>query len=569
MALAVVSAALGLACGGRAVRLTGAAGASGTGAAGTSAVNMTGAAGTGGAAGAQGGNDPGFVGWRVLSNREYANTIRDLLGVRSAALETFHPSGYWEDFGAVIYAPRFEQYFNEAERLATMVFAEPSLRNRIAACPSASPGSGECLRVALANLGQRAWRRPLTGAEADALNALAQTAMAEEGFDGALRRGLTGLLTSAPFLHRIELDPAPTSLAPHALTPWELASRLSYLAWSTMPDERLFSLAADGMLAREDVLAAEVDRLLADKRADELIDAFVLDWLFVATLKRHAVEPATFPTWNAGLGAAMVDEAHLYVAEFLRSDRSFATFPEADFNFVNAELAGHYGFPTSGMGTDLRRVEVTTDRRRGFLGLGAFLTATSYSYRTSPTLRGKAVMEQLLCETIAPPPADVAQLMDSPQRPITQSLRERLEQHDKDKACASCHVFMDQIGFAFEEHDAVGKYRATYADGTRVDASGTLYDSAKVGPNGELPPGKPFDGEPELASLIGRDQRFLDCTSRKTLSYALGRELRDADASVVAGIRGAWVNQGTTLRGLIKRIVLDDTFRTRRAEGKQ
>lgn len=564
---------LGTACGGRSIGRVDA----GVAAAGSSgAAGATGAAGTMGVGEDAGGDadagviqEPGFVGWRRLTLREYDNTILELLGVEGRARQTFGYESPWYARNDVISTPYYERYFEEAERVAEATFANAAARDRVAACPGATPGTEECLRVAIAKVAQRAWRRPLSGAESDSLMALARTALGEgRSLDGALQRVLAGLLSSASFLFRVELDPSPTSLAPHALTPWELASRLSYLAWSTMPDARLFALAADGSLAREDVLAAELDRLLADQRADALVDEFVLAWLMYGSniVLQHLVEPTSAPSWTPTLAAAMTDEARLYIGEFLRGDRSFATFPEADFNFVNAELAQHYGFPTTGLGADLKRVEVTSDRRQGFLGLGMFLTGTSYSYRTSPTLRGKLILQSFLCEEVPPPPADIPRLDPAPE-PVPQSLRERLEAHVKDKACSYCHVLMDPMGLGLEEFDHVGRYRKTYSDGTLIDASGGVPEHAKIDPNGPAPPLKPFVGEPELTRLLARDQRFLDCASRQALSYALGKVLGEDEMPGLKRIRASWAQQGSTLRGLIKRVVLDDTFRTRRAEG--
>jgi hypothetical protein len=339
-----------------------------------------------------------------------------------------------------------------------------------------------------------------------------------------------------------------------------------------MPDARLFALAADGSLATEDVLAAELDRLLADARANALVDEFMLGWLLYGAdaVKQHVVEPTSVPTWTSTLAAAMTEEARLYAAEFLRSERSFATFPEADFNFVNAELAQHYGFPTTGLGTELKRVEVTDDRRRGFLGLGAFLTTTSFSYRTSPTIRGRIVLTNFLCEQVPMPPPDVPALDAGPATdpvPAARTARERLAEHNKNKLCSGCHILMDPAGLALDEFDHVGRYRKAYPDGSIIDTSGSVPDFVPFDPlKADPPPMKTCDGEAGLASLLARDPRFLDCASDNALAYALGKPTSEMDATSLKRIRAAWP-EGSTLRALIKRVVLDDAFRTRRGEG--
>jgi hypothetical protein len=369
--------------------------------------------------------------------------------------------------------------------------------------------------------------------------------------DEAVQRVLAALLTSPPFLYKLELDPAPGSTAVHALTPWELASRLSYTLWATMPDERLFSLAADGSLARDDVYAAEVDRLLADSRADTLIDGFARPWL-AGWMEVHQVDPKTFPTWNQQLASAMMEEFRLYVGEFLHGDRSFATFPAADFNFVNADLARHYGMPADGLGPELTRVEVTTDRRRGYLGMGAFLVPTSFSHRTSIPVRSLAVIRDLLCVDIPPPPPEVP-ILPEPGDPAPNP-RTYFEQLAADPRCGACHKLFDPYGIALEELDAIGRFRTAYPDGRPIDAHVTLPDGTMV------------DGEAQLAEAVARDPRFVSCAARNALAYALGRAVRATDDRKLLQLAQAWAREGTTLRGLFRRIAMDDSFRYRRGK---
>jgi hypothetical protein len=363
------------------------------------------------------------------------------------------------------------------------------------------------------------------------------------------------MLTSVPFLYRVELDPDPASKDPHPVAPYEMASRLSYLFWSTMPDAELLGAAASGRLGSTDALSAEVTRLLADAKISEFVGSFAGQWLGLRDLESHQVDTDVYPTWNDQLKESMVQEGVAYFREFLSGGRSMDEFFTADVNFVDAPLARLYGI--NGGGGSSMRVTNTSDSRRGFVGLASFLTMTSYSYRTAPTLRGKWVLSNLLCQDIPPPPPNVPKLDPATADPSSlesENVRVRLEQHRADPLCASCHKLLDPIGLGLENFDAIGKYRTVYTNGDAVDASGML------------PDGTAFDGLGELTDALSKDARFADCVERKLLTYALSREVVASDAAYVMSIREGWSKGGMGFAALLREIALSTPFRNRRGE---
>jgi hypothetical protein len=323
-----------------------------------------------------------------------------------------------------------------------------------------------------------------------------------------------------------------------------------------MPDEQLFALADSGELLGDDVLRAQLSRMLDDDRARGFVSSFAGQWLGLRDLKNHQVEPTAFPEWDDALRAAMIEEGLLYFSEFLHGERGMDEFFTADVNFVDARLASLYGIAGEDL-TELTRVSDDSDARRGFLGLASFLTVTSFAHRTAPTLRGKWVLESLLCEEIAPPPADVPELEEDAADPTAgQSLnvRERLAEHRANPQCAACHTILDPIGLGLENFDAIGRYRNEYANGDAIDASG------------ELPGGAQFDGLDQLSALLADDERLTECASEKLLTYALSRQLVESDRVYLQEIREQWQREGLGLRALLERIVLSDLFRQRRGE---
>lgn len=493
-----------------------------------------------------------------LNNTEYDNTMKDLLGVASTPAKGFIDDEKSLGFDNIAAAlgmtdAQYEQYFNAADALVTEAFASESLRRRILTCTTTDAA---CARIIFTNFGRRAYRRPLAADELARLEKLRTDAAAlGEDWTGSVAQVLKAMLSSVPFLYRVELDPDPSSLTAHALGGYELASRLSYLFWGTMPDDPLFEAAEKGTLQDVNGLSAQVDRLLRDARSSRFVASFAGQWLGMRDLSVHQADAAVFPAWNDSLRQAMVKEGLAYFGEFLGGARPMTEFFTADVNFVDANLARHYGVapPSTAEG----KVTATNDQRRGFLGLAGFLTLTSFSYRTAPTLRGKWVLENLLCQNIPMPPPDIPKLDGEDADPAavqTENVRRRLEQHRRDPSCANCHKILDPIGLGLEHFDGVGEYRASYANGEAIDASGVL------------PDGTAFAGLSQLTDVLSGDERLMECVSEKLMTYALSRKVVASDAPYLAQVRKEWEEAGLGLAALLKRVVLSDTFRFRRGE---
>ena len=301
-----------------------------------------------------------------------------------------------------------------------------------------------------------------------------------------------------------------------------LASRLAFFLWSSPPDDELLNLASQGKLHEHAQLEHQVKRMLADSRADALVDNFAEQWLFLRNLKNSSPDVQIFPDFDDNLRQAMRQETKLFFQSIVREDRSAMDLLNADYTFVNERLARHYGIPNV-YGSQFRRVNLTSEERRGLLGQGSILTVTSYPNRTSPVQRGKWILTNLLGIPPTPPPPNVPALKENGEgKPL--SLRERMEQHRADAVCAGCHKVMDPIGFALENFDAVGQWRAM-DDGTTIDPSGTLYNGSKV------------DGPAALRNMLAKQPDiFVGVMTEKLLTYALGRGVQFYDMPAVRKI---------------------------------
>jgi hypothetical protein len=546
----------------------GAAGSTGfgTGTAGTGINPVTGAAGTTVVVPKPPamGIDVGRISIHRLNNLEYDNTMRDLVGVPGMAQATFQPDEKGEfDNTADAFTmndARYEQYFNAADTIGEAIFASPALKANILVCVPAA-GNAACTSMIISQFAMRAWRRPLLPAELTRLVALAGEATALlETPENSIKHVVKTLLASPQFLYRIEFDPNPASLVARPLDDYELASRLSYLGWSTMPDNAMFALAAAGTLKSDVQIPLQIDRMLADPtKGNTFTESFAGQWLGARDMKSHQVEPTAFKTFDEPLRAAMVTEELMYFNEFLTGALPMTQFFTADVNFVNARLATHYGFPGITSTTAVKMTN-TTDSRVGFMGLASFLSFTSFSYRTAPTLRGKWVLLNLLCQSIPTPPANVPKLdtgAAADPNLQSQNVSVRLAAHRAAAACAACHKTLDPIGLGLENFDAIGAYRAKYGDGTVID------------PAGVLPDGSMFTSVQTLAALLSTGARLnqlTDCASEKMMTYALSRALGPLDDPYLAQIRTAWAGQGFGLKALMKDVVLNDTFRFRHGE---
>lgn len=530
--------------------------------------------------------DPGRVTVRRLNRMEYANTVRDLLGVTFPAAEVF-PSddvGYgFDHIGDVLSLPPvlLERYLAAAERIAGDALREGSAsRERILVCRSGKEGSEDsehdsdddargCLRKILEPIASRAWRRPASPEDLGRLVDLAAAASRDEtsldgasreeassggAFEAGVRLALEAILVSPRFLFRVEVDPAPDDpTSVRELDGFELATRLSYFLWSSLPDDELFALAREGTLGDHPVLEAQVRRMLADPRSGSVVESFAPQWLQIRRLDGATPDPGLFPRFDDRLRRAMLRETELLFETVMREDRSVLDLLGADYTFLDARLARHYGIREV-EGEEFRRVSLEGSPRRGVMAHGSVLTATSNPTRTSPVKRGKWVLEVLLGAAPPPPPPDVPDLSEEPEAVLSGTVRQRTEQHRADPACATCHQSMDPLGFGLENFDAVGAWREKDGD-FAIDASG------------ELPDGRSFEGPEGLVDvLLSRKEDFRRALSEAMLVYALGRGLETYDRPAVDGIVGALAEGGDRFSALILAVARSEPFRMRRGD---
>ena len=429
---------------------------------------------------------------------------------------------------------------------------EPASRKKILICdPKTGPACAEKIISALA---PRAWRRPVTKAEITSLMKFTALAKAEgQSAEQGIQLAIQAMLVSPHFLFRIERDPDPADATrTHRLSDFELASRLSYFLWSSMPDEELFGLARAGKLRDPDVIDAQVKRMLADPRSAALADNFSGQWLETRNLDSVKPDPQKFPDWGPDLRDAMKAETRLFFDYILRENRPISEFLDAKYTFLNDRLAKHYGIDGV-TGPEFRRVELTDGKRGGILSHASVLTVSSYPTRTSPVIRGKFVLQNILGAPPPPPPPDVPAL-DEQAVGNTGSMRQQLEKHRASPVCASCHSRMDVLGFGLENYDAIGKWRTM--DGKfPVDSSGTL------------PSGKTFSDPAGLRTLLTDElPDFVHCLTEKMLTYSLGRGLERYDSRTVDEIGRKVAASGYRFQTLIYEVVRSLPFQSRRGE---
>jgi hypothetical protein len=417
----------------------------------------------------------------------------------------------------------------------------------------------EVAREILERFASRAYRRPATAGEVGRLLKFIDLAQQNgDSFERGVQLAVEAVLVSPQFLFRVELDPRRSkrtktpATATHPINDFELASRLSYFLWSSMPDDELSRLALENKLQQPDVLEKQVRRLLRDARSEALVENFAEQWLQIRNLKSANPSRKHFPTFDEPLRAAMEKETTLFFSAVMHEDRSILDLLDSDFTYLNERLAKHYGI-SSVKGDKFRRVSLRkTDPRGGLLTQASILTVTSNPTRTSPTKRGKWILEQILGAPPPPPPPDVPELKEDEATETTGSLRKRMEQHRTNPSCASCHARLDPLGFGLENFDAVGGWRT--ADGPlTIDASGTL------------PSGQSFQGPRELKAILkSRSQDFTRCLTEKLLTYALGRGIEETDNCAVDKIVDAVSKDNYRFSRLVLEIVRSDPFRRRR-----
>jgi hypothetical protein len=428
----------------------------------------------------------------------------------------------------------------------------PSRRRIFTCVPSGVDDETRCAREILTTLARRAYRRPVQPADIDRLMPFFEEGRASDGFETGIQLALRRVLASPSFAFRLEAEQeTPASAAAYAVSDVELATRLSFFLWSSIPDDELLKLAEDNRLRESQVLRAQVRRMLADPKADALVRNFAVQWLHLRNLDNINPNSDEFPDFDNNLRQAFKRETELFFASIVNEDRSILDLMTADYTFVDERLARHYGIPNV-YGSHFRRVELGPElaARRGLLGKGGVLMATSHADRTAPTLRGKWVLENLVGSPPPPPPANVPGLETEPGA-APKTMRERLEGHRANPSCASCHSLLDPLGFAMENFDAIGRYRTLDAGGP-VDASGALVD------------GRPIEGMAELRDgLLADPGIFAGTVTEKLLTYALGRGLQYYDMPVVRRLLAEAKQGGYKFSDIVIGIVESAPFRMR------
>jgi hypothetical protein len=513
---------------------------------------ITGAGGSAGVAAVP--QDPGTVVLHRLNRAEYNNTVRDLLGTTQTPADSFPPdgvSGGFDNNASALTLSTTELRLMEsaAEALAAEA-ADPkgTVLGRIAPCTGTN--LQPCLDQFVRTFGLRAWRRPLTDDEATAMVTVARSGVQafKETYAQQVERALMAFLTSPHFLFRVELDPDPTSTVLHPLGAYELASRVSYFLWSSTPDDALLAAAKDGSLLTDGGLAQQLVRMLADAHMTGLAQNFAGQWLELRAAAAFAPDPTIFPGWSTALRDDMVRQTQLTFADLLQGSSTLADLFLSDKTYLNDSLATFYGLTPPGSAT-LTRVPVPVGPRRGILGQGAVLSATSFPVRTSVVRRGQYIQANLLCSPLPPPPTDVPPL---PPATATgnQSQRQRLEAHRASAVCQGCHGIMDPLGFVLEAFDAIGATRTL--DGTvPIDTSSTLPDGTQVANVQDL--------ETHLAS----DARIPNCFVQQIATYALGRALGATDMLALGQLQQDFATSGQHVDQLVRQVVTSPSFRQR------
>jgi hypothetical protein len=583
LAAATIAAAYG--CSGR---IGGAGGGTGAGAgaptgssAGAAAVAAGGGAGSGAAgsvATADGGvvplvtaacvnapPNPGRSPLRRLNLSEYAATVKDLLGVDTSVTNTFPPDQLLATQGAgftnnadalVVTALLANAYMTAAEQFATA--AVMNLSTLLPCDPSQGGASGQdaCAQQFIADFGRRAFRRTLTPDEKTQYFALYTTGKTGAAFVDGLTLAIEAFLQSPSFLYRVEkgAPAAPTDkVAP--VTSFEMATRLSYFLWGTAPDKTLLDVAEAGQLQTPDQISAQVTRLMADPRAHDAVTKFHTEWLNLAVIPTLDKDKTLFPEWTPSLALDLFNEAETFVDKTFWGDSKSDAFFASSGSYANAELAKFYGLAAPS-GTGFQPVAFDPAQRRGLLTMGGILAANAKENQTSPVLRGKFVREQLLCQNLPPPPANL--VIMPPQVTPGTTTRQRFAMHETQALCASCHTLMDGMGVGFENYDPLGRWRTT-DQGLPIDASGTVAGTADL--NG------PFDGVVDLAGKFAASEEARQCLVTQWFRFANGRAEIADDACTLQHLYQGFEDSSHDMRDLVTKLAVSDAFRYRSMNG--
>jgi hypothetical protein len=429
-------------------------------------------------------------------------------------------------------------------------------RRRIFTChPVATSEEIPCARKIISTLASHAYREPVSDSDLETLLGFYQEGRNQGNFENGIEMALRRVLASPQFVFRFERDPA--GIAPdtnYRISDPDLASRLSFFLWSSIPDDELIHLASQRKLRNPAVLEQQVRRMLADSRSQSLVDNFAGQWLYLRNLRGVAPDLESFPNFDDNLRQAFGKETELFFGSILHEDHNVLDLLNANYTFVNDRLARHYGIPNI-YGSQFRRVTVTNDARRGLLGQGSLLIVTSVATRTSPVQRGKWLLENIMGTPPNPPPAGVPPLKENIAggKPLT--VRERMEQHRENPSCAGCHKVLDPLGFALDNFDAVGAWRTLGEDGSPIDATGVLADGARV------------NGPVDLRNaLLSRPNVFVGTMTEKLMTYALGRGVEYYDMPAIRAIVHEAAHNDYRFSSLIMGVVKSTPFQMRRAQ---
>jgi len=531
----------------------GGAGADGVGGAGVGGAGVGGAGGAGGAGAGLNctAPSPGPSYARRLNRFEYNNTVRDLLGDQTAPANDFpseeRRNGFDNNATALQISPTLaEQYMNAAERLAAAALANmPAL----VPCDPIKDGEDACAKSFIAAFGAKAFRHPLSVAENARLWTAFDAGRKLTDFKTGLQLVLETALQSPEFLYRVEFGTAPqvgqTVVKP---TSFEMASRLSYLLWQSMPDDALRAAAQQDKLVSNDDIFAQVDRMLKDPKARAVVAHFNELWFHLDQYDVLEKDVSVFPAFTADIAGLMAEESYRFLDHVIWDGAGdIGSILTAPYTFMNAKLASYYGVPGV-VGDSFVRVNLDPTQRSGLLTQGGLLSVLAKSNQTAPVHRGKFVREQLLCDELPPPPPDI--IIKPPELSSTLSTRERFAQHSASAACSGCHQLMDPIGLTFENYDGAGKYRTT-ENNKAIDVSGEITQSDVTGT---------FQGVTGLAQKLSTSQKVKSCMARSWFRYAYGRAETDADACALAEVNQKFKESGYKITSLIVALAKTDAF---------
>jgi Protein of unknown function (DUF1592)/Protein of unknown function (DUF1588)/Protein of unknown function (DUF1587)/Protein of unknown function (DUF1595)/Protein of unknown function (DUF1585) len=515
--------------------------------------------------------DPGPAFVRRMTHLEYDNTIRDLLGTPTTVGEQFPPEevrlGFDNNAAALSVSPGLaEQYLDAAETLATA--AVTTNMAALVSCDPTTKGVDVCGQQFIAAFGQRAYRRPVSASDAALLKTVFDAGKATD-FATGVRLVIETILQSPQFLYRIEVGRAPAASDPSIavtdgsapnptkvvrLDDWEMASRLSYLLWGSMPDDQLFAAAAAGKLSTEVDIAAQAQRMLKDPKAHDMVADFHSQWLGLDAISTVEKDPTVFKTFTPTIAGLMEQETKMFLDDVVWNENgTLATLFTAPYTFVNGPLAQYYGI-AGVTGSAFVKTPLDGTQRLGMLTQGGFLSQQAKTNQTSPVHRGKFVREQFLCQQLPPPPPNLQ--IVPPSLSPTLTTRQRFAQHSAAAACSGCHSLMDPLGLGFETFDGAGLYRAT-ENGQPIDASGQVA-------NADTELAGPFNGAVELAKKLGGSSTVQACVTTQWFRYAYGRSETDADTCSMATLATKFAAGGYKMQDLLAALTQTKAFLYRR-----